>query len=226
MKKYFITIASFLFLVFGVISCSNVETKTQNQVVARPTIPITKSEVQIGTQVWMTKNLNVSRYRNGDPIPQVTNTSQWENLTSGAWCYYNNDPINGPIYGKLYNWYALSDPRGLTPVGWHIPSNIEWSTLISFLGGYYVAGGKMKATILWSSPNVGGNNSSGFSALPGGFRGSVGSFNIGRYGFWWSMSEYTDTTSAWNRELDYDDATARADYVSKYYGFSVRCIKD
>ncbi|MBL0014028.1 MAG: fibrobacter succinogenes major paralogous domain-containing protein [Flavobacterium sp.] len=144
MKKYYYIILLILF--FGLLSCSNEETKTQNQVAARPTVPIQNGEVQIGTQIWMTKNLNVSRYRNGDPIPQVANSAQWANLNTGAWCYYANSTANGPIYGKLYNWYAVNDSRGLAPEGWHIPSDAEWTTLVSFLGFPDVAGGKMKTT--------------------------------------------------------------------------------
>jgi len=107
MRKYYFTIASILVLAIGITSCSNEENKTQNQVAARPSVPILDTEVRIGNQIWMARNLNVSRYRNGDPIPQVTDPTQWTNLTTGAWCYLNNDPANGRIYGKLYNWYAV-----------------------------------------------------------------------------------------------------------------------
>ncbi|MBL0013596.1 MAG: fibrobacter succinogenes major paralogous domain-containing protein [Flavobacterium sp.] len=109
MKKYYFLN---IILIFGLLSCTNEETKTQNQIAARPTVPIQNGEVQIGTQIWMTKNLNVSRYRNGDPIPQVANSAQWANLNTGAWLLCNST-ANGPIYGKLYNWYAVNDSRGL-----------------------------------------------------------------------------------------------------------------
>lgn len=127
--------------------------------------------VQIGTQKWMTRNLDVIRYRNGDPIPEVKDFTEWYNLTTGAWCYYNNDIKNGAIYGRLYNGYAVADNRGLAPVGWHIPSNTEWNTLASTLGGTSVAEKEMKeaGTMHWVEPNT-GTNSSGFTALPGGAR--------------------------------------------------------
>jgi uncharacterized protein (TIGR02145 family) len=102
----------------------------------------------------MQSNLNVSHYRNGDVIPQVTDPTAWSSLTTGAWCYYNNDTANGTVYGKLYNWYAVNDPRGLSPQGWHVPTDAEWTNLTSCLGGESLAGGKMKATTLWDSPNT------------------------------------------------------------------------
>jgi uncharacterized protein (TIGR02145 family) len=123
--------------------------------------------ISIGTQIWTQSNLNVSRYRNGDIIPQVTNYTQWENLTTGAWCYYANNTANGVVYGKLYNWYAVSDPRGLAPQGWHVPSDAEWRTLTTYLGEDS-AGGKMKSITLWGSFNTGATSSSGFSGFPGG----------------------------------------------------------
>ena len=125
-------------------------------------------------QTWMLKNLDVDRYRNGDPIPKVTDPSIWTSLTTGAYCYYNNDSATyAATYGKLYNWYAVHDPRGLAPEGWHIPSDAEWATLETCLGGSSVAGGKMKetGTTHWTAPNTDATNSSGFAGLPGGFRG-------------------------------------------------------
>lgn len=144
MKKYYYIILLILFL--GLLSCSNEETKTQNQVAAIPTVPIQNGEVQIGTQVWTTKNLNVSRFRNGDLIPHVPDASQWAYINYPAWTYYNNISTNGTVYGKLYNWYAVNDSRGLAPEGFHVPSDTEWTTLINFLGGASNAGGKMKET--------------------------------------------------------------------------------
>ena len=146
--------------------------------------------VQIGQQVWMDKNLEVETYRNGDVIPQVTDAKEWAALKTGAWCYHSNNKANGVIYGKLYNWYAVNDPRGLAPKGWHIPSKAEWTTITTFLGGENVAGGKMKATglSLWNSPNFGATNESGFSGLPGDTRyNNIGMFgDIGSFGIWWS----------------------------------------
>lgn len=195
-------------------------------------IPITVSNdtnetVTIGTQIWMKKNLDVSTYRNGDPIPQVQDPSQWVNLTTGAWCYYENITANGTVYGKLYNWYAVNDPRGLAPVGYHVPSDADWTTLITFLGGETVAGGKMKSTTGWNSPNSNATNSSGFTGLPGGWRlGNDGAFiNIFNYGYWWSSTE-NSSTDAWISTLGYDGGWISSFGSGKKNGFSVRCIKD
>ena len=173
----------------------------------------------------MVKNLNVSKYRNGDPIPQVTNASQWGTLTTGAWCYYANNTANGIVYGKLYNWYAVNDPRGLTPTGYHVPSDAEWTVLTTYLGGQNYAGGKMKTMSLWNSPNAGATNSSGFSGLPGGYRDG-NSTSIGSVGKWWSSSDLGQLDAAFYRQLifNYGDITQLAAY--KTVGLSVRCIKN
>lgn len=216
-----------------VLACSSDETKNNpnTEVVSRPTVPIIRGEVPIitiGSQIWMTRNLNVSRYRNGDPIPQVTNATQWANLTTGAWCYYNNDPANGAIYGKLYNWYAINDPRGLASAGYHVPTDAEWTTLTTFLGGQNIAGGKMKSTgtSLWLSPNTNATNSSGFTGFPGGFRRDSGLFLfIGSSAVFWSQSDFIAPT-AWSRFLSYNNDTADGLNFNKTFGFSVRCLKD
>ena len=184
--------------------------------------------VIIGTQEWTVKNLDVSTYRNGDVIPEVKDPKKWANLKTGAWCYYNNDPENGKLYCKLYNWYAVNDPRGLAPEGFHIPSDKEWSTLITFLAGEAVAGGKMKSTgtSLWYSPNTDATNSSGFTGLPGAYRNVNGTFsNIGNLGFWWSSSE-NDATVAWTRYLNHSFGIAVRNGYGKGNGFSVRCLRD
>lgn len=184
--------------------------------------------VTIDTQVWMAKNLDVDHYRNGDPIPQVTDSTEWKNLTTGAWCYYNNDANNGATYGKIYNWYAVNDSRGLAPVGWHIPSDAEWTTLSTYLGGESVAGGKLKeiGTIHWHIPNTDATNESVFTALPGGFRYDYGTFyGIEFQGYWWSASEF-GTANAWSRFLYYLYCEIHGGNCSKGHGFSVRCVKD
>jgi len=201
-------------------------------------IPVQEYEtVTISNQEWMTKNLDVSTYRNGDEIPQVTDPIEWSNLSTGAWCYYENKSENGVTYGKLYNWYAVNDPRGLAPAGYHIPSDAEWTTLIDNLGGDSVAGGKMKEAGLvhWDSPNEGANNSSGFTGLPGSIRYYDGLFIkvlggesigiLGQDGYWWSLKE-DDATTAYYCLLSSDDS--RADNLNglKKNGCSVRCIKD
>jgi uncharacterized protein (TIGR02145 family) len=179
-------------------------------------------------QTWTTSNLNVSKYRNGDDVPQVTDATLWAGLTTGAWCYFNNDSANGTIYGKLYNWYAVTDPRGLAPTGYHIPTDTEWTTLTTCLGGIGLAGGNMKeiGVTHWAIPNAGATNESSFTALPGGFRYFNAAFsNIGGYGYWWSTSE-NSTSGAWSRYLNYyNNASNKFDY-NKTYGFSVRCLKD
>ena len=181
-------------------------------------------------QTWMTKNLDVSTYRNGDPIPQVTDPNTWATLTTGAYCYYNNDSATyAAVYGKLYNWYAVNDPRGLAPLGWHVPSDAEWAALVTCLGGSSVAGGKMKeaGTAHWLSPNTGATNSSGFAGLPGGYRMvSDFSFISGEVGYWWSSTEYNTQFSAWNLALRYDFGTSYRSFFPKRYGYSVRCLRD
>jgi uncharacterized protein (TIGR02145 family) len=176
----------------------------------------------------MEKNLDVMTYRNGDVIPQVTDNTAWAGLTTGAWCWYSNSADNGAIYGKLYNWYAVNDPRGLAPQGWHIPTDAEWTTLGTLLGGDAVAGGKMKTTgtTRWTTPNTSATNESGFAGLPGGFRGSSGTFDgVGLYGYWWSATEYL-STYAWYRYLNYANGNLSRNSSIKIFGFSVRCLRD
>ena len=188
-------------------------------------------EVTIGSQVWMTKNLNVDKFRNGDPIPHAKTNEEWEAAGDNkqpAWCYYDNDPANGEKYGKLYNWYTVNDSRGLAPKGYHVPSDVEWTTLTDFLGGENVAGGKMKSTgtQYWQSPNEAANNSSGFSGLPGGVCDYNGSFlGIGYKAFWWSSTEQAKS-SAWSRGQYYDGGSLSRGSSDKFYGFPVRCLRD
>ena len=191
--------------------------------------------VTIGTQVWTTINLDVTTYSDGTAIPQVTDPTAWAALTTGAWCYYNNESANGTTYGKLYNWYAVAGihdtdfntpNKVLAPTGWHVPTDAEWTTLTTFLGGETVAGEKMKATTLWNSPNTNATNSSGFTGLPGGGRDYGGSFyGIGNGGDWWSSSEI-DTANAWGRYLGYTNGSAGRSGGDKTDGFSVRFLRD
>lgn len=155
--------------------------------------------VKIGGQVWMKKNLDVTTYRNGDTIPEVKDPIQWMNTKTGAWCYYSNDPGNGEIYGKLYNWNAINDPRGLAPKDFHIPTKYEFDML---------------------------ENNNKFISLPGGCRGNGGDFGgIGFNGYWWSLTE-DDNTNAWYRCLNGSNGSSSTYYSFKQYGFSVRCIKN
>ena len=183
--------------------------------------------IVIGTQQWMNKNLDVAFYKNGDLIPQVTDGAEWATLTTGAWCYYNNDSTLGNTYGKLYNWYAINDIRGLAPQGWHIPSDAEWTTLSTSLAGESVAGGKMKeaGTLNWTSPNTGGNNNSGFTALPGGFRQNNGFGLQGIWASWWSATP-GDNNMIWGRFIFQSDVNLGRGLTEKSYGYSVRCVKD
>jgi uncharacterized protein (TIGR02145 family) len=195
------------------------------------------ARVTIGTQVWATVNLDVTTYRDGTTIPQVTDPTQWSNLTTGAWCYYNNNSSSGTTYGKLYNWYAVAgihdaDPntpnKVLAPTGWHLPTDAEWTTLTNTLGGIIVAGGKLKATgtSLWDTPNTDATNSSGFSGLPGGGRSYNGTFTyVGTYGYWWSSSQ-GNISSAWLRYLAWNFGDAVSFNGNNRHGFSVRCLRD
>jgi uncharacterized protein (TIGR02145 family) len=185
-------------------------------------------DVVIGTQTWTGCNANVSTYANGDVIPQVTNPAAWIGLTTGAWCYYNNDPLNEPIYGKLYNWYAVNDPRGLAPIGYHVPSDTELTTLTTFLGGTSVSGGAMKETGLchWVAPNTGATDSSGFTALPSGVRSIDGNFyEIGNRFFIWSSTQF-DIVASYSRYLYFNTTTTPTFVNDKINGFSIRFIKN
>ena len=209
--------------------------------------------VTIGTQIWSSTNLDLTTYRDGTPIPQVIDQTQWTGLTTGAWCYYNNDPSNNATYGKLYNWYAVAgiyDDNSLNntslrkqfaPTGWHVPSDSEWSTLINYIdpnanGGTIVngtniinvAGGKMKeaGTTNWLTPNTSATNSSGFFGLPGGVRNSS-TFNlIGTGGLWWSSSEYSPTGGSYRYLLYNSGSVYTSTGSANVQGMSVRCVKD
>lgn len=186
---------------------------------------------------WMLKNLDITTFRNGDTIPHITNNADWitaGNVGQPAWCYYNDDPANGPIYGKLYNWHAVNDVRGLAPVGWHIPTEAEWDAYIACIGGNLVAGGKMKEAGLahWITPNT-ADNSEGWTGLPGGNRGNVdGAFQtLGTVGFFWSATvgpivpPFLVPTRAWRYALFNSLAISKSN-TAMQYGFSVRCLKD
>ena len=186
------------------------------------------NEVTIGKQIWMAENLNVDEFRNGDPIPEAKTNEEWQNMgeqNEAAWCYYDNDPANGIKYGKLYNWYAVADSRGLCPAGWHLPSDGEWTQLTKTLGGDNDTGSKMKSANGWSDGGN-GTNSSGLSSLPGGLRSDVGTYySIGNHGIWWSSTEFS-TSSAWFRLLVYSDGNVLRENGLMRNGFSVRCVRD
>ena len=200
------------------------------------------NSVIIGSQEWVKENLNVSKYNDGTIIPQVTDPTAWGNLTTGAWCYYNNDATNGLIYGKLYNYYAVagihdtiaSTPnKVLAPIGFHVPTDTNWTTLTDYLGGFLVAGGEMKeiGTAHWMSPNTGATNSSGFTGLADGYRWYYGTDGgMGLYANWWSSTLYTNittnTVSVWIRHMDHDNAAISKNDGLKEFGLSVRLLND
>ena len=189
---------------------------------------VTYNTVQIGNQCWLKENLRTTKYNGNNSITNVTNSSTWKSTTSGAYCCYSNNTSNCTTYGALYNWYAVTTGK-LCPSGWHVPSDAEWTTLVNYLGGEAVAGGKLKetGTTHWQSPNTGATNSSGFTALPGGYRdGSGGSFgNFGNFGYWWSSTE-KDGSSAWDRRLSSNGADVSRSNRNKRHGLSVRCLRD
>lgn len=180
--------------------------------------------VKIGTQVWMAENLKTTKYNDGTAIPLVTDNGAWDGLTTGAYCWYNNDSITSENpYGKLYNWYVVNT-GDLCPIGWHVPTDDECTILINYLGGESVAGGKLKetGTTHWKSPNTGATNERGFTSLPSGYRpfGFIGS-----YGFWWSSTE-SSTSKAWCTVTQYNSSGAYRVSNNKINGFSVRCLQD
>ena len=192
--------------------------------------------IQIGTQVWMAENLKVSKYNNGVTIPNITDKNEWANTSSGAWCYFNNNPSYNLHYGKLYNLFAVINSNKLCPTGWHVPTDNEWSILINYLdpflnGGYddNAVGGKLKSTgtQFWKSPNADATNSSGLSLLPGGARGNLGDFGVigttgalTAAGFFWAS-----TFGAYRHVKSTDGIVGRLSYGNEV-GFSVRCMKD
>lgn len=187
--------------------------------------------VPIGTQVWMVENLKTTKYRNGDPITtNLPNNSDWVNINAGAFCWYLNDIANKSTYGALYNWYAVTDSRYICPLGWHIPTNAEWTTLSTYLGGDNVSGGKLKETdkTHWLAPNLGATNETGFTGLPGGLRGSTGLFDdLGNRSYWWSSTVGYGGVLIWVCSLSTTNAIfSLNDNISKGQGLSVRCIKD
>ncbi len=189
--------------------------------------------IAIGTQTWMAENLRTTKYRNGDSIPNVKSNDQWSKLTSGAYCNYNNteDLDSIATFGRLYNAYIFSDSRNIAPSGWHVPNDDDWSTLINYLGGKDIAGEKLKESsgLHWKY-TAEGNNSSGFTALPGGFRVHNGIFmNIAYNGVWWSTSEWTnilDEKRNYMKTLYYTSNDIGESGDSKKSGFSIRCVKD
>ncbi len=180
--------------------------------------------VQIGKQGWLAENLNTSHFRNGDSIPEIEGVAGWQaagNQGKPAWCYYNGDSASGNKYHRLYNWWALTDPRGLAPEGWHIPTIAEWAQLTGFLGGENGAGVRMKSRSEWD-----GDNASGFTALPGGYRNFGGVFShIRSIGNWWSASS-ADSANAWTISIGNGNGVVSKSYDGRQVGLSVRCVRN
>jgi uncharacterized protein (TIGR02145 family) len=186
--------------------------------------------IVIGTQEWMAENLNTSTYRNGDAIPANLDDTAWSSNTGGAWTYYNNDISYACPYGRLYNWFACVDERHLCPVGWHVPTDVDWTILLDYLGGENEASCKMRSTGsiedgtgLWYSTSSVVTNSSGFSGIPGGLSW-YSSYFIGDTGYWWSSSEFD---AGVGKYISFDIGPCqviRADHLWNIC-FSVRCLK-
>jgi len=184
--------------------------------------------IQIGTQIWMRENLKTTKYNDASDIQLVSDGTNWSNLTTPGYCWYDNDEgTYKDTYGALYNWYTTVDVRNVCPAGWHVPSDAEWTILTDYLGGESIAGDKLKetGTTHWTSPNTGATNETGFTALPGGCRNHYGPFYyIEDYGYWWSSSE-GPTIDPWYRYMHYSSSGITKTDGSKRYGFSVRCVK-
>ena len=260
MKKLNLITPILYCLILFITSCGASDNKTNDGSITATSVDevektaksVAEGEVAIGNQVWTSKNLDVSIFKNGEEIPEAETKDQWKAFSEAneaAWCYYENITENGvPIrIGKLYNWFAVNDPRGLAPKGYHIPTDKEWSTLTEYLRVKIIAlsakdkitkssvriikekhgsltGATMKSTNGWKN-NGSGTNTSGFSGLPGGCRGSDGSFgSIGNIGFWWSSSE-SSGNEAWYLSLSDGGFVIRSSY-GKQSGFSVRCLRD
>jgi uncharacterized protein (TIGR02145 family) len=184
------------------------------------------SVVTIGTQTWMAGNLKTTHYRNGHPIPPVPDSIAWSTLSMPGYCSYLNDLSNVTIYGRLYNWYAVTDSNQIAPAGWHVPADTDWTILTTYLGTG--PGGKLKATgtTYWLSPNAGASNETGFNGLPGGDRSYTGLFHyLGTYGCFWCATE-SSATNAWEHVLSTNSASVLRLDEPKGLGLSVRCVKN
>jgi uncharacterized protein (TIGR02145 family) len=182
--------------------------------------------IKIGNQYWTTSNLRTSKYNDGTPIATGLNSSDWSSATTGAYALYNSDPLNDITYGKLYNWHAVNTGK-LAPAGFHVPSSTEWATLVNALGGSNTAGGTLKSTsTLWNAPNTGANNSSGFNALPAGFRGTGGGYSsLGDLTYFWGSDERNSSQGEY-LSLSRNMANSAMNGATKTFGYSVRLVKD
>ena len=183
----------------------------------------------IGSKFWMTENLRTTRFQNGSLIPNVTSNSSWAQLTTPAWCNFDNNTGNNLLYGKLYNGYSTFLANNVCPAGWRVPTDAEWTNLIEYLGGESVAGGKMKALTSWDSPNLDATNESGFTGLSGGIRSdNEGAFfGEGELAYWWSRTaNVNDSESSWGRIVYHYMGYVDRNYYDRQHGISIRCVKD
>lgn len=227
-KKMSLLIYSFMLMGISIVLSTGCSNDNNNITSVKDADGNTYHTVTIGTQVWMVENLKTTKYNDGTSIPLVTDNTAWSALTTPAYTWYNNDmSSNKATYGALYNWYVINTGK-LAPTGWHVASDAEWNTLITYLGGASVAGGKLKeaGTEHWVFPNANATNNYGFRALPGGIRSANGLFNImGISGFWWS-STVRSSTEALHEYIGNSSDTITSKAASMNMGFSVRCIKN
>lgn len=239
----FIFKATFLFFLILLGSCGKENIaisvdKSGGNVVAEP-IPCPDSLVDIDGNVyrvidvngtcWMAENLKVSRYQNGDSIPQITADQNWVGSNEGAFCFYENDAANNAQFGKLYNGMAVVDARKLCPAGWKVASDSDWTAMTDFLGGAEIAGGKLKATNTWAFGGFGSTDDIGFTALPGGRRYAVvgGVFtDILNSGYWWTSTINSTQDALWSRNLNYPNVNVNRNLTGEKAGHSVRCVRN
>lgn len=230
MKRFF----NFLMIFSMVFTLSNCKKETSTPINNTPTGGLKDADgnvyttVTIGKQVWLKQSLKTTKYKNGDPIPVVSDNTAYSALTTGAVNNPENDATLVEPYGKTYNYFAVVDPRGLCPDGFHVPNDADWDELLTTLGGASIAGGKMKevGTIHWDSPNSSATNSSGFTGLAAGFRALDGKYmHFGLSNYFWSTTEVSSTmANGWY--LYYTYGTVLNGGYSKVQAFSVRCLKD
>jgi len=219
--KYIIALTFFFMTILS--SCSD-DTTAPTDNTPKDTIPT----ISIGSQAWMAKNLDIAKFRNGEAIPEAKTASAWFTAAEAkkpVWCYNEFNSENGVKYGKLYNWYAVNDARGLAPEGFHVPTDVEWTRLINQLIGDMVAGSKLKSKTDWFN-NGNGTNTSGFTALPAGYITESGLFfGLSELGCWWSSTE-DGTADALSRDISHENSQVRRYNAPKTEGLSVRCVRD
>ena len=186
-------------------------------------------DIKIDKQIWMSKNLDVTKFNNGDSIPEAKSSEEWVTALKSckpAWCYIENNSISGKKYGVLYNWFVINDKRGIAPLGYHIPTREEWLNLVKFLGGERIAGQKLKSKKGWVEDGN-GTDVYDFCGLPGGFRDESGDFNNkGSLAMFWTTTKFKENNLIYFINLDWGTNDCDDLIGGKGYGFSVRCIKD